>query len=284
MYMRTASVGGVLLVFACYAQQSAHPEFEVAAVKPAIDPRQPGSGEHRLGPRISGNRADYCYMTLRQLVAEAWQVKTFQIDGPDWLSIERFDVLAKMPPGSRKEEAPLMLQALLAERFKLAVHREFREESVSALVVARGGPKLTESPSPGEAKPPEKARQAGASASATMGTVAVRTTLDSANSSVRFEASRARMADLAGFLVRFGVSGGRPIVDMTGLKGEYEIVLDIPVALPPPPGETPADEASDPRAGRIMRSLKSLGLELKNTKAPVEYLVVDHAEKKPTEN
>ena len=106
------------------------------------------------------------------------------------------------------------------------------------------------------------------------------------------------MTDLAHLLMSADLGNGRPVVDMTGLKGNYEVVLDIPMSLIG--GMTsateesvsganarvprPAEAASDPGSGRVMRSLRSLGLELKNTKAPVEHLVVDHIEKEPTEN
>jgi uncharacterized protein (TIGR03435 family) len=134
-----------LLIIGCNAQPAPQPEFEVASIKLTINNRQPGTGQLRMGPQISGNTAEYVYMTLRQLIAEAYNVKPFQVDCPDWCVQERFDVMAKMPAGSRKEDASPMLQSLLKERFKLAVHRESRAENVSALVIYHGGPKLTES-------------------------------------------------------------------------------------------------------------------------------------------
>ncbi len=73
----------------------------------------------------------------------------------------------------------------------------------------------------------------------------------------------------------------RLVIDMTGLKGVYDIALDVPMQ----DGQAhPAGEASDPGSARTLQSLKSLGLELKKTKAAADYLVVDHAERKPTEN
>jgi uncharacterized protein (TIGR03435 family) len=262
-------------------------EFEVASIKPgaasqvqrAQDQR---SGQLKLGARIYGNRAEYSYMSLRQLVAEAYQMKSFQVVGPDWLLTERFDIVAKMPVGSRKEDAPLMLQSLLTDRFKLAVHRESREEAVSALVVGEGGPRLIESPSeaspdPGRtnAEPTPKTGPA-TSASFMMGTVRVHFTIDQANSSVRWEASRMTMSDLAHLLMRADLGNGRPVVDMTGLKGNYEVSLDIPLSRmgggtgakeeSDPSANArvarPAEAASDPGSGRVMRSLRSLGLEL----------------------
>jgi len=98
------------------------------------------------------------------------------------------------------------------------------------------------------------------------------------------------MRELARALMRFDLGNGRPIVDMTGLEGSYDISLDIPMSMiggPPPEAGAghPADTVADPpENGRMMQSLKSLGLELKKMKAPVDHLVVDHGERKPTEN
>src|SRR4029077_19782644 len=97
----------------------------------------------------------------------AYDVKTYQITGPDWLtalSAPRFDIVAKMPEGTNKDQVPEMLRTLLAERFKLTIHRENKEQSVYALVVAKGGHKMKEaeplpvapttSPDGGPAPPP----------------------------------------------------------------------------------------------------------------------------------
>lgn len=283
----------LVLVFGCYAQTPETPrEFEVASIKPAGDPRQPGTSQHRFGPQIAGARADYFYMTLRQLIAEAYQVKPTQVSGPDWLTMDRFDVLTKMPAGSKREDAPAMLRTLLADRFKLSSHREAREEAVSALVVAPGGPRLKESSAGGEEPRPQRSGSEP-SVSATMGSVTARVTVDVANSIAHFDARKAKMADLANFLQRFGVSNDRPVVDSTGLTGEYDFALDVPLAVFSQNSVShagasvesrPAEEAADPSSGRILRSLKDLGLELKKTKAAVEYLIVDRAERKPTEN
>jgi uncharacterized protein (TIGR03435 family) len=307
----------VLLSAACEAQTAAPSrrlEFEVASVKPtAIDSetwtRQARAGAIRVGKRIYGDRAEYTFMTLRQLIVDAYQVRSFQVVGSDRLPTGRFDVVGKMPAGSRKEDAPLMLQSLLADRFKLVVHRESREQGVAALVVGKRGPNLKELPSeeplnpdetkgaasegPGQTAPGKK----DASATMTLGTVGYHFTVDLANSSFHLEASRMTMADLAELLMKADAGNGRAVVDMTGLKGNYEVVLDIPIAAVEGITATgagasgadaqdprPAEAASDPGSGRMLRSLKSLGLELENRKAPVEQLIVDHAEKRPTEN
>jgi len=298
----------VLLAAAAEAQTAAPSrklEFEVASVKPtAVDEIKFRSGAATLGSRVYGDRAEYTYMTLRQLIAEAHQVRSWQVEGPDWLTTERFDVVCKMPAGSRKEDAPLMLQSLLAERFQLAAHRELKEQAVMALVVSKDGPKLKESHSEaplnaGEPSEVDRAanKKKGSSLDMTVGTTGLRMTLEPTNSSVHVEASRMTMAYLADLLGRSSFGNGHPVVDMTELEGSYEVILDIPLAafglavtadadVPDGSAEGPpgAAAASDPGGGRKLDSLKSLGLELVSRKAPVEHLIVDHAEKRPTEN
>src|ERR1039458_3016198 len=75
----------------------------------------------------------------------AYAVKGYQINGPKWLDSERFDIVAKIPKGATKEQFQLMLQNLLAERFKLTLHHETKELPMYALVVGKGGHKLKES-------------------------------------------------------------------------------------------------------------------------------------------
>ena len=141
-------------------QAASGPTFEVATVKPsAVDimklAAQMQSGQApAIGAHVDRARAQYTFMSLKDLIATAYRLKPFQITGPDWLiAISlRFDIVGKMPDGSTVDQAPQMLQALLAERFKLTVHREKKEHPVMALVVGKGGPKLHESP-PDPARP-----------------------------------------------------------------------------------------------------------------------------------
>ena len=286
-------------------------EFEVASVKPtAVDlraARQSGS-EIRTGARIYGDRAEYISMILRQLIAEAYQVRMFQVVAPPGgLPGARFDIICKMPAGFRKEDAPLMLQSLLAERFKLAVHREFREQDVWALVVGKSGPKFKESASeaslsPGDTreKSPEGAGQAAArkrdgntTLNGTYGTTSVRMKLDYASSSTHYEASRMTMPFLADLVSRTTFADDRPVVDMTGLKGDYDVVYDLPFSATNPAAGVPsanaqsprpAEAASDPGSVGVLRAMRSLGLDIERRKVRVEQLIVDHVEKTPTEN
>ena len=149
-----AIVTVTILAAMVFGQAAAGPTFEVATVKPsALDvmklAAQAQSGQMpAIGAHIDRSRAQYTFMSLKELVAAAYNLKAFQITGPDWLNDMslRYDIVGKMPDGSTVDQAPQMLQALLAERFKLAVHRENKEHPVMALVVGKAGPKLQETP------------------------------------------------------------------------------------------------------------------------------------------
>src|SRR5580692_12556743 len=136
-----------LTATAAFAQR--RPSFEVATIKPAqpMDPARivatmQNGGRLAMGARIDALRAEYLNVDLKTLLTYAYGVKPYQIAGPDWMSTPRFDVVALMPEGSTKEDAPKMLQSLLEERFKLTIHRSKAEHPVLALVVGKDGPKL----------------------------------------------------------------------------------------------------------------------------------------------
>jgi uncharacterized protein (TIGR03435 family) len=91
-------------------------------------------------------RVTYAFCTIRDLIAEAYGIKRSQVSGgPNWLDSERFDIVAKVAEGSTKEQIKIMLQNLLAERFKLTLHPEVKELPIYALVVSSKGPKLKDS-------------------------------------------------------------------------------------------------------------------------------------------
>jgi len=132
------------------------PAFEVATIKPAapldqakIMAAMQAGGKMPVGPNIGTSQAEYTFMDMKSLIARAYAVKPYQITGPDWLMTTRFDIVAKMPAGSSKDDEPKMLQSLLEDRFKLTTHRTTAEHPVLGLVVGKGGPKMkpsTETP------------------------------------------------------------------------------------------------------------------------------------------
>ncbi len=104
-------------------------------------------GPCTFGERLNvvGSRVDIRFMSLYNLVVTAYRIKPHQLSGPDWMRSQRFDIAAKIPDGVSKDQVPEMLQALLAERFKLSIHRDSKDQSVFALVVGRNGSKLQRS-------------------------------------------------------------------------------------------------------------------------------------------
>jgi uncharacterized protein (TIGR03435 family) len=302
--------------------------FEVATIKPsapldpvAIQAAMRAGKMPRFGALVEGSRADYRYMTLNDLISSAYKLQTYQVAGPDWIGQQRFDIVATMPTGSTKEDAPAMLQQLLAERFKLTVHQATQERPVLGLVVGKSGPKMKEAPptepideskplEPGEMKidgPDGPARMkinSDGSQTINMGEKGVITQkMDGATQTMKLQASSIAMDGFAIMLNKLMAAGGtssKQVVDLTGLKGNYSLSIELSLAelmamaqnagvnIPRPASATdPAavTSASDPVGGSsIYASVQALGLKLESRTAPVMKLVVDHAEKTPTEN
>src|SRR5271165_4347402 len=153
--MLTATLRTGLMAFACciaHGQTADKPlTFDAASVKPATPPVPDGRGRiMMMGPSGGPGTKDpgrirYPFMSLKNLLMNAYDVKSFQVSGPAFLDSERFDITATMPPETTKEQFRVMLQNLLAERFKLTVHRETKELPMYSLVVAKNGPKMKES-------------------------------------------------------------------------------------------------------------------------------------------
>jgi uncharacterized protein (TIGR03435 family) len=309
----------------------AKPAFDVASVKPAapLNMAQMAADVRagkmpRIGAHVDVSQAEYDYMSLKDLIALAYNVKPYQVSGPDWLGTQRFDIVAKLPEGASKDDAPAMLQALLADRFQLVVHRETQEHPVLALVVGKGGPKLKEAPAPapldenaplksGEMQmqtangPARITRDPDGTTVMNMGAKGtMRMSMDAQNQALRLESSGVTMQGFADMLtnaMQMGGGGGRQVVDQTGLKGTYQVAVEIPLsdlmamaraqgmAIPGGNGGASAQgnagqaaAATDPGGSSVYESVQALGLKLDSTKAPVEQLIIDHAEKMPTEN
>src|SRR5712691_2353422 len=115
------------------AQTVARPEFEVASIKPA-SPDARGMFI-RTAP---GGRVNVTNMTLKELIVLAYRIQPYQISGgPAWLDSAHYDITAKPETSPKKDELPLMLQALLADRFQLTIRRETKELPVYALVLSK---------------------------------------------------------------------------------------------------------------------------------------------------
>jgi uncharacterized protein (TIGR03435 family) len=301
--------------------------FDVATIKPSAPldfaklraDAQAGKLP-RLGPHIDASRAEYIYMTPKQLIAIAYHVKEYQVSGPDWIGDQHFDIEATLPDGATRDDVPAMLQLLLKERFKLAAHTSTEEHKVLALIVAKGGPKLKKAPAPAALdvnaplKPGEQQmdgpdgpvrilRGSDGTTTFNLGDKGIVTNrINGQTQSLDIESNGVTMAGFADILTRvlqFGNQGGPQIVDQTGLKGYYAVTTEISFAdimgsarafnrSAPPSNDAntnPAAAASDPTGGQtVFASVEKLGLKLDERKAPVVQLVIDHMEKTPAEN
>jgi uncharacterized protein (TIGR03435 family) len=332
----TVALGSVL-----FAQTAAKPTFEVATIKPApalmdlIAEIQSGKRNlGALGQNIDGARADFGYMPLNNMLMYAYTLKQYQIVGPDWLSSQAFEIHAKIPEGGTKEQVPEMMQSLLVERFKLVSHRENKEQPVYALIVSKDGHKLKEAvadpvpPSPAEdpAKTPAAKDGSGkgeiASIKTPEGDVKIKQEGNGmvvsggrnqqmrmnmgSNGTMSLEVAKVTMAEFSELLNQLV---DRPVLDMTELKGSYQVALEIPMAelismaqriapkmgIPLPAGignsgiagAAPGAgglAASDPSGNSIFQAVQKLGLKLDSRKLPVDTLVIDQIEKTPTED
>jgi uncharacterized protein (TIGR03435 family) len=279
------------------------------------------SGKMHIGLSVDQARVDIGFVSVFDMVAMAYKVKSYQVQGPDALKVQRFDVLAKMPPGATKDDVPGMLQKLLADRFKLQIHRDSKEHPVWGLVVGKGGIKMKpavadEPAAEGHTGPPGeggtvmgqgdnavrvKVNSDGKSGVAqTAKNGKIKTSLNPDNT-MHYEVEK---MDMQGLCDTFSAFLDKPVVDMTELKGQYQVAFDISMAdlmavarkngaaammggvdgAAPDASKSAAESASDPGSSRILSAVGPLGLKLDARKAPLENIVIDHAEKMPTEN
>jgi uncharacterized protein (TIGR03435 family) len=258
----TVSVGIFVLCATTFAQGPASkPSFEVASVRPGA-PFSAAGQERSIGIRGGPGTEDPGQITCRwvavlNLLVRAYGVKNFQIQGlPDWannINSDRYDILAKVPPGTTLEQANLMLQNLLVERFGLVVHHETKQGEIYELTVAKGESKLKAPADP------------------------------SAEPSLRVVGGRVLTAtnEPLSALIPTLEAWRHLVVDKTGLTAKYD--FSMPFVFPP---GNPVDSSSDPDPSSALNSIlqSDLGLKLEKKKGPIDILVIDHLEKNPTPN
>jgi len=315
----------VAMAFAATAsgQTSAPLAFEVATVKVAapLDFGAMMAGKAHVGVKMDAGRIDIGSTTLRDVIMAAYRLKDYQLSGPDWMKTVSVDIIAKLPAGATEGQIPEMLQTLLAERFGLKVHSETRDHAVYTLVVGKGGLKLKEAvadpdnpPLAADPKAPDFGMMSRMSNSKMNGDPSKGMVISGlpqggtmhisfTGSGIHIETSSASMKTLAEDL---GQYLDRPVVDKTGLTGNYQVALDLsmedmqnfmskqsfPGGGGPPPGGGDFGGRGNPFAGggaetsgsSILESVQRLGLKLETQKAPIDVIVVDHLEKAPIEN
>jgi uncharacterized protein (TIGR03435 family) len=233
----------VTLGVAAVGAQSAAPAFEVASVK------ENKSGSLNSSNRTAGERYSGTNVSLISLMRTAYAVQEFQIaDYPGWAETDRFDVEAKMESGANPRDFPLMLQTLLADRFKLVVRREPRQAPIYTLLVTKEGPKLA----PGD---PSKCTGSSCGLNATPTEIV------------------GENVTMTQFAARLSRSIGTHVVDGTSLTGSY----DFKVSWLPDDRFAGRGASANPTLFTAIQ--EQLGLRLQSGRGPVDTLVVDRAEK-----
>lgn len=229
--------------------KAAIPAFDAASVKPHQD-----TGARNRTRTIEPGRITYVNVTLRELILVGFNVKPYQLSGPDWIQNNTYDLVATAGQPVGVDEIKRMLGPLLAERFHLTFHRDTRQLPVFALVVARGGPKFKD---PGDGGEP--------------------TFKNDPNGGQFFQ--NYSMDNFADWLSL--PSMGRPVIDHTGLSGVFSFHANLfEVAS--------RDNLKSTMTGFDAFSTLSatlpeqLGLKLESQTAPLEMFVIDHADKVPT--
>lgn len=234
----------LLSCFTCFAQS-----FDVASIRPSNQARTNDVHFDTTPTTLTVRSA-----SLRSIVRWAYDMPPFQFDGPAWMDSAGFDVMAKSSSPCNDEALRLMLRTLLAQRFGLKVHTEQREMQVYQLSLAKGGPKIHESTTEG----PVEFTNGGKGI---------------------LLAYRASIADFAS---KVSEPLNRPVIDVTGLKGRYDIRIDATAYMMDAAGN--GGNGMDVE-GLLFNAIQSqLGVKLDSRKTSVDILVVDHAEKTPTEN
>jgi uncharacterized protein (TIGR03435 family) len=244
------SIPLLAIFFVFLSARAAPPEFEAASVRVSKATRGRGS--------ITFNATRLTYTNVRVLdcMMSAWNVKDYQIDGPDWLRTDRYDITATTPAPVEEEALKGMLQALLQERFQMKVHLEKRVLPVYAMVVSKSGVKLKPAAAPGR----PSIRMNGGGVVFTSVTIADLIDL----------LSRVHLAEL-----------DRPVVDDTGLTGRY----DLSISLFGTQEEMRSALAKGDFGASIFTLIQEqLGLKLEPKQLPVQVVAVDRAERTPSAN
>jgi uncharacterized protein (TIGR03435 family) len=279
------AVAGLLAVAVYGLAQSADPpRFAVATIKrnpstEALSMAVPMGVGYRPGGRLVAGNAP-----VAMLIQRAYSVQDFQVvGGPSWVNTDGYDIEAKPEVNTDQKRMWLMLQTLLADRFKLAMHRETRDLPVYDLQTVKGGPKLpapqagncsevmTARPAPGQPRP---APPCGP------GLVKSGTGLTMEGISV----------SMPSFVKQLSLILGKEVIDKTGFTGRFSLHLEFAMddalaGLPNPAGQDPSGQPADPDARPTIRTAiqEQLGLKLTASKGPVDVFVIDHLER-PTEN
>ncbi len=222
------------------------------------------------------SQISYQGIWLNNLILTGYEVQPFQVQSmPGSVASERYDIVAKIPAGATKAQFNVMLQNLLKDRFNLSIHKDTRDTPVYALVLGPKGSKLKQSAldDPPAMPPGTIVGQPDAEGFPTYPPGFSGVSGRPSDGHMRLAGQRAPLSQLTPWLQN---SLGQPILDKTGLNGKYDFRLDFE-------WQTKDPAAADP-APSVFEAVDRLGLKLESTKAPFDYLIIDHLDKEPTAN
>ena len=274
----TALAGVAIVATVLCAQTAApRPEFEVASIKPNTSATLSFSGFMAHPGSVTGTA-----VSLKNAIAFAYKLKPWEITGvANWMDNDRFDIEAKAPDGSAESQIQPMIQSLLADRFKLAVHRETKEMPIYVLIPARSGLRL-QAPKEGgcvvrDMSSPAPAPRTAGPPPAPCGSWYVGPN--------RFAGGRITMTQ---FVDGMSVILGKPVKDQTGYTGTFDAQFEFTPegtafsnGLPGVPGAAPNLDNHTPSIFTAVQD--QLGIKIDAQKGSAEILVIDHAER-PTAN
>jgi uncharacterized protein (TIGR03435 family) len=221
----------------------------------------------------------------------AYQLQSYQFTPPDWMQDSRFEIDAKIPAGATQEQMYLMEQNLLSERFKLAAHFDKKEMQIYEMTVGKDGQKFKDWVDLPPLAPGATAYDRPPSATGPIKASDLRPGPKSTAEWQTVNGSHSRRGEISmGALATYlSVQLERPVIDATGLAGDYDIMLDY--VMEPvqgrrcPPSCLPADPPPLAAGPTLLKAVESqLGLKLESKKGKINVMVIDHIEKVPTAN
>jgi uncharacterized protein (TIGR03435 family) len=257
-------------------QVPAKMEFDAASVK-TMAPNSPMFPAPTGGPGTTDpGLVTWSGTSLKWLLKTAYGVKLYQISGPEWLDFGRYAIVARVPEGATKEQVNLMWQNLLKNRLGVAIHHESRVLQGEAMTLTKGAAKLkkTDLPDSASQMPPQAGLETGPDGQRRLPTSGLQVAGDGAKRTILGRAQS--LDDVAAWLSQVA---GHPVIDETGLTGRYDFSAEFDLS---PNGD--GTNAPCFSCAISIALQQELGVKLVKRAIQLDVIVVDHAERVPTEN
>ncbi len=268
------------------AQADPNQRFEVATVRRVDISNTATGGVPAFFPTGGIGTSDPTHIAYRGVwlensVAEAFGVRSEDVSGPDWLTKERYDIVANIPEGATKEQFNVMLGNLLRDRFHLRFHIESKIVPAYALRVGKNGPKFKETVPHDDAKIPSERIDAQGYPVPLPGFKGILSLPH--DGQIFIVGQDVPIADLARMLEHNGPRrpDDRPVIDETGLTAHYDFKIHFEYIRRP---ATDGGVASDPAPSVLAAVEEQLGLKLESTTTSIPQLSIESIDREPTDN